>query len=114
MAAVERLAGEFSLSLLCRALGVSRSGLYGARRKGQRPRARENARLGERATRLFEESGRTYGARRLAAALRRAGESCGRHRAGRLMRGRGLRARQKRRFRPKTTGSDHPCAVVPN
>lgn len=114
MAIAERLAGEFPLAALCRALGVSRAGLYATRAKAQRPRARQNARLAERAATLFEASGRTYGARRLAAALRRAGERCGRHRVGRIMRGRGLRAKQKRRFRPKTTDSDHLCPVAPN
>lgn len=114
MATAERLAGEFSLAALCRALGVSRAGPYAARTKPQRPRARENARLGGRAAALFEASHRTYGARRLAAALRREGERCGRHRVGRIMRGRGLRARQKRRFRPKTTDSSHLCPVAAN
>ena len=114
MAAVNRLAGEFPLALLCRALGVSRSGLYAARTKAGRARARANVALAARATALFEASHRTYGARRLAAALRRAGERCGRHRVARLMRGRGLRARQKRCFRPRTTDSAHLCPVAPN
>ena len=30
------------------------------------------------------------------------------------MRGRGLRARQKRRFRPKTTDANHLCPIAPN
>ena len=47
-------------------------------------------------------------------ALRKTGRHCGKNRIARLMRSRGLRARQKRRFRPKTTQSDHKLPVAPN
>ena len=108
------LAGQFPIKALCRTLGVSRSGYYAAQKKAQRPRARENVRLGEKARELFEASGRTYGSPRLAVALRRAGQPCGRHRVARLMRRTGLRATQKRRFQPRTTDSRHLCPVAPN
>ena len=88
--------------------------LLRAQKKAQRPRARDNARLEHKARELFEASGRTYGSPRLAVALRRAGEPCGRHRVARLMRKAGLRARQKRRFRPRTTDSRHLCPIAPN
>ena len=91
-----------------------RSAYYAAPKKAERPRARENARLGAKARELFEASGRTYGSPRLAVALRRAGQPCGRHRVARLMRRAGLRARQKRRFRPCTTDSHHLCRIAPN
>ena len=71
---------------------MSRSGLYGARHKAKRSRARINARLAERAATLFEQSHRTYEARRLAAGPCAAGarELRPAHRVARLMRGRGL------------------------
>ena len=47
-------------------------------------------------------------------ALRRRGWRCGKNRIARLMRSRGLRARQKRGFRPKTTHSDHKLPLAPN
>ncbi len=99
---------------LCRTLGVARSAYYATQKKAQRPRARANTRLGTKARELFEASGRTYGSPRLTVALRRAGEPCGRHRVARLMRRAGLRARQKRRFRPRTTDSQHLCPIAPN
>ena len=114
MATIQRLAGQHAVRKLCRTLGVARSAYYAAQRKAQRPRAVANARLGAKARELFEASGRTYGSPRLAVALRRAGETCGRHRVARLMRRAGLRARQKRRFRPRTTDSRHLCPVAPN
>jgi putative transposase len=111
---IKALVGEHPVRKLCRVLGVARSAYYAAQRKAERPRAKENVRLGGKARELFEASGRTYGSPRLAVALRRAGEPCGRHRVARLMRGAGLRARQKRRFRPRTTDSRHLNPIAPN
>ena len=114
MAMIKQLAGEHPVRKLCRTLGVARSAYYAAQKKAQRPRAKDNARLGAKARELFEASGRTYGSPRLTVALRRAGEQCGRHRVARLMARAGLRARQKRRFRPRTTDSHHLCPIAPN
>ena len=114
MAMIKQLAGAHPVRKLCRTLGVARSAYYATQKKGERPRARDNARLGAKARELFEASGRTYGSPRLAVALRRVGEPCGRHRVARLMRKTGLRARQKRRFRPRTTDSRHLCPIAPN
>ena len=114
MAMIQQLAGEHAVRKLCRVLGVARSAYYAVQQKAQRPRAKENARLNGKARELFEASGRTYGSPRLAVALRRAGEPCGRHRVARLMRRAGLRAWQKRRFRPRTTASRHLCPIAPN
>ena len=111
---IRSLAGQHSIRKLCWVLGVTRSAYYAAPKKAQRPRARENVRLGGKARELFEASGCTYGSPRLAVALRRAGARCGRHRVARLRRKAGLRARQKRRFRPRTTDSCHLCPIAPN
>ena len=111
---IRALTGQHPVRKLCRTLGVARSAYYAAQKKDTRPRARENVRLEGKARELFEASGRTYGSPRLVVALRRAGESCGRHRVARLMARAGLRARQKRRFRPRTTDSQHLCPIAPN
>ena len=99
---------------LCRTLGVARSAYYAAEQKPQRPRAHENAGLVGKLSGLFEASACTYGSPRLTAALRRGGARCERRRVARLMRGAGLRAKQKRRFRPRTTDSRHLCPIAPN
>jgi len=52
---------------------------------------------------IFHESRRTYGSPRVRIELQRLGERCGKNRIAKLMGIEGLRARQKRRFRPKTT-----------
>ena len=111
---IRELAGEHPVRKLCRVFGVARSAYYAAQQKAGRPRARDNVRLGAKARELFEASGRTYGSPRLTVALRRAGETCGRRRVAGLMRRAGLRARQKRRFRPRTTDSRHLCPIAPN
>ena len=93
---------------------MSRSGYYAAQKKAERPRARANARLGVKIKESFEASRRPDGSPRVAVALRRAGETCGRHRVARLMRVHRLRATQKRRFRPRTADSRHLCPIAPN
>jgi len=105
---------SYSRSELCRALGVSRSGLYDHGVKAQRPRCLQDKELAKEIELLFSQSRCTYGARRLQQMLRRKAIRCGRNRLVRLMRGLGLRAVQKRRFRPKTTQSSHQEAVAPN
>ena len=107
-------AGQHSVRKLCRPLGVARRACYAAEQKATRARARENRALGVEIHRLFEASGRTYGSPRLTVALRRAGQPGGRRRVARLRRKTGPRARQKRRFRPRTTDSRHLCPIAPN
>ena len=111
---IKQLAGQHGVRQLCRTLGVTRSAYYAAAKKPERPRARDNARLGVKMGELFEASGRTYGSPRLTVALRRAGERCGRRRVARLMAQAGLRAKQKRLWRPRTTDSRHLCPIAPN
>ena len=111
---ISELAGAHPVRKLCRVFGVARSAYYAAQGKAERPRAKDNVRLTQKARELFEASGRIYGSPRLTVALRRTGERCGRRRVAALMRRAGLRARQKRRFRPRTTDSRHLCPIAPN
>ena len=105
---------SYSCSELCRALGVSRSGLYDHAAKGQRGRRLQDEELAKEIESLFSQSRCTYGARRLQQMLARKAIRCGRNRLLRLMRGLGLQAVQKRRFRPTTTQSSHDEPIAPN
>ena len=96
------------------ALAVSKSGFFSHQRKEERPRAQQDKQLSDAIEPIFVASRRTYGSPRIMHALRRSGWRCGKNRIARLMRSRGLRARQKRRFKPKTTQSDHKLPVAPN
>jgi putative transposase len=96
------------------ALEISKSGFFAHQRKEERPRAQQDKQLASAIEPIFVASRRTYGSPRIMHALRRSGWRCGKNRIARLMRSRDLRARQKRRFRPKTTQSDPKLPVAPN
>jgi putative transposase len=91
-----------SISLMCRLLGVSRSGLHAWERRPPSDRALADAWLGERIAVVHRESRGTYGARRVHAALRQQGIRVGRKRVERLMRARRLSGAVPRK-RARTT-----------
>ena len=62
---------------------------------------------------VFQASGKTYGSRRVSAALRDQGVAIGRYRARTLMKANGLRARWRRKF-VHTTDSGHGLGVASN
>ena len=94
---------------MCRLLGVSRSGVYAARR---RP-ARTSGVLAEQVQAAFKASGACYGSRRLCAALQAEGVTAGRCRVRRLMREFGLKPAWRRKF-VHTTDSRHELPVAEN
>jgi hypothetical protein len=81
---------SYPVSLLCRVLGVSRSGYYDWKDRPPSKRARENAALTEQIVEIHERSRETSGYPRVHAELRALGERCSRKRVARLMRGAGL------------------------
>jgi len=105
---------NYGVSTLCRRLGVSRGGYYAWLKRGASARTRRDAELGEVIESVFVESRRTYGRPRIAAELRARGVKTSEKRIARLMRQRGLVARPRRRFRPKTTDSSHGKGASPN
>jgi transposase InsO family protein len=108
---ITQLREEGDTSRLCRLLGVSRSGYYAARvRTEQRPRP---CAAGAEIKRVFKDSARTYGSRRLAQALRGEGTPVGRYRVRTLMRERGLRPVWRRRL-VVTTQRDERAPVAEN
>jgi putative transposase len=108
------LKADFEVEEMARALEVSPSGFYSHQLKPERPRAQADQKLVPKIKTIFQESRKTYGSPRICAALRRDGERCGKNRVARLMRENLLRARQKKRFVPRTTQSDHDQPIAPN
>lgn len=105
--------GGHDLLLLCETLGVSRSGYYAwAKRRSVRTQANERL-LGQIQT-IHAQSRATYGSPRVTQSLRRAGEKVGHNRVARLMQQAGLVGRQKRRYRVRTTDSNHDQPIAPN
>jgi putative transposase len=99
---------------MCRVLQVSVSGYYAWRKRGLSPRAAANARLTEQIAHVHQVSRRTYGRRRVTAALRRAGIVCNRKRVARLMRVSQLRGCERRKRRVLTTRVDGNNPVATN
>jgi transposase InsO family protein len=111
---MEKLHANYSVGALADALNVSRSGFYAHRQKPTRPRRVRDALLAPLIAQSFARSRRTYGSPRVLCDLRDLGERCGKNRVARLMNAQGLRARQKRRFTPRTTDSRHEHPIAAN
>jgi len=108
------LKAQYPVEELAQALEVTSSGFYAHQHQPEGARARQDQRLALKIESLFQQSRRTYGSPRICAALHREGECCGKNRVARLMRQNQLCARQKRRFVPPTTQSDHALPLAPN
>ena len=104
---------NYPVAVMCRVLGVSRSGLYAWEQRGPSARAEADTDLSRRIHAIHAESRRTYGSPRVHRGLRREGIRVGRKRVERLMRLDGLQGRIRRRFR-RTTDSNHSLPVAPN
>jgi putative transposase len=100
---IEAERASFSVLLMCRTLGVSRSGYYDWKDRPPSRRSREDAALTERIREIHRRSRATYGSPRVHAELRAIGIRCSRKRVARLMRKEGLkgclRGRKKRTTR---------------
>ena len=110
---IEAEKANFSLSELCSALDVSRSGYSKWRKAVPSRRAREDERLAAHVRAIHQRSRRTYGSPRVHAELRAQGHHVSKKRVERLMRESGIAARRKRRFRV-TTESGHGLPVARN
>jgi transposase InsO family protein len=103
----------FPIQIMCEVLGVSRSGYYARASRPGGTRAAADRDLAGEIRLVHEASHGRYGSPRVHAELRAHGRRVGRKRVARLMRGMGLSARRKRRFR-RTTDSAHAFPVAPN
>lgn len=108
------MSDEHSIQRLCEVFAVSRSGYYAWSHASGSVRARQEAQLRLKIAAVHQQSRETYGSPRITIELRAQGERVGRHRVARLMRQAGLRGRQKRRYRVRTTDSRHSHPIAPN
>jgi transposase InsO family protein len=112
-AVIREHAADYPIEVMCEVLGVSRSGYYAWASRLESARAVEDRAVAAEIRTAHEDSRGRYGSPRVHAALRAHGRRVGRKRVARLMRGMGLSARRKRRFR-RTTDSKHAYPVAPN
>jgi len=110
---------EWSTTIGCRELRVSRSGYYAwsnRQDESAEPSARQkrHQELLEQVRLSFLRSRQRYGAPRVTADLKSRGIAVCLNTVAKIMRESGLAAKRRRRFVPRTTDSNHNCRVAPN
>ena len=108
------MSDEHPIKRLCAVFAVSRSGYYAWTSSTASARDRQNGELRAKIALVYQQSRQTYGSPRVTKELQARDEKVGRHRVARLMRQAGLRGRQKRRYRVRTTDSNHAHPIAPN
>lgn len=99
--------------LLCRICKVSRSGYYAWLKRPESERKKENDVLMTQIKQIHTESRGTYGLPRIKEKLKNLGLRCGKARIGRLMKKAQISAQNKRKFKIKTTDSNHLHPIAP-
>ncbi len=111
---IEERRTEYPVAVLCRVLGVSRSGYYAWRTRPPSDTARRRDHLADTIRALHGEPYLdTYGSPRMARELTARGVACCVNTVAKVMKGAGIRARTTRRF-VRTTDSRHRLAVSDN
>ena len=106
-------AQEYPVRVLCRVLGLARSGYYAWQQRPVSARTLQDRQITTQIQTIFQASRQTYGSPRVHAELQAQGVACARKRVARLMRQAVLVARGRRR-RVRTTNSQHALPVAPN
>ena len=105
---------EFPVKAMCRVLEVSTSGFYRWAKEPVGKRERRRLELGEAVQRVHASNRGVYGSPRVHAALIQEGRAVCRNTVAKVMRQRGIRARTHRRFKVRTTDSNHDHPIAPN
>ena len=104
---------EFPVTRMCTVLNVSPSGYYVWRKRPVSKREMANRELYKKIKVVYNENHGVYGSPRIYRALKRRGVACSENRVARLMRLRGLQAKQTKRYKATTKRNKaHP--VAPN
>jgi len=102
---------EFWVTLMCKVLDVSPSGYYAWRKRSPSAREMANQELYKKIETVYNENRKVYGSPRIYRELKDQGVACSENRIARLMRLRGLKAKQTRRFKTTTKrNKSHPVA----
>jgi transposase InsO family protein len=114
---IDQHAKHLPVRLMCRMLAVSAAGYYAWRDRRKGPIAQRQLRrtlLVEQIRQVHERSHGVYGSPRVHRQLRRQGVSCCENTVAGLMQQHQIRSKIKRRFRVRTTDSDHHHPLAPN
>ncbi|MEZ5973290.1 MAG: IS3 family transposase [Planctomycetota bacterium] len=104
---------KLPVAVMCRALGVSRSGYYSFKADPNGKRAARDSVLLTHIRRIHKESRGTYGSPRVHAQLLREGISAGKHSVARVMRSHEITWKARRAYK-STTQSRHDLAIPDN
>lgn len=105
---VETMVGDkIPATLSCEVLDLSRSGYYAWLTRPESERKKENEALISEMKKIHKESRGTYGLPRLKEKLKSCGKKCGKMRLSNLMKKAGISGLINRKFKIKTTDSNH-------
>ena len=104
---------EFPVTRMCKELEVSPSGYYAWRHRPPSAREMANRDLAQRIEAVYTDTDGTYGSPRIYYELQAQGVACSKNRIARLMRLRGLKAKQVRRYK-STTRRNKAHRAAPN
>jgi len=110
---IQQHEGQHAISLMCRALSVSRSGYGHWKRRKPSVRAQENMQLDVKIHDVFHAQKGRAGAPRIAQVLCNQGMPVSKHRVAKRMQQQGLVAKAGRKFKA-TTNSKHNLPVAEN
>jgi transposase InsO family protein len=102
------------VGVICRVLGVTRSGFYAWMRREPSARQLRREELAEKIIAAHQANRRVYGSPRIHRELVAGGEKVCRNTVARIMKQRKIRGRIRRRYVPRTTDSRHGQAVAWN
>ena len=111
--AIQMEKANFPISMMCRALGVSRSGFAAFDTRPVSAHARADAKLAVEVAEIFNQKRKRYGSPRIWFELQSRGQRHSRKRVARLLQSQALYARPKRKFQT-TTIVDPSAHPVPN
>lgn len=110
---IEDHRGGFPVTRMCQELDVSPSGYYAWRQRPPSAREMANQELVRRIEAVYHDADGTYGSPRIYYELKEQGVACSKNRIARLMRLRGLRAKQVSRYK-STTKRNKAHRTAPN
>ncbi|MDO9443214.1 MAG: IS3 family transposase [Beijerinckiaceae bacterium] len=112
---IEKHRQQYSTTLMCELLCVSRSGFHAARGRAPSKLAQDDEKLVAQVRVAQHRHRGRYGRRRMTAEISHVrGRAVNEKRIARVMREHGLQSHKRRRFRVVTTHSKHAHSVAPN
>ena len=112
-ACIDRCRPRYSVRMMCRVLGISRSGYYADKTRPESTRSKRDRELLQEIKRVHAQSKGVYGSPKITAELADKGHQVGRNKVAKLMRLEGLRGCPRRRYRV-TTQQDPRHRVAEN